>query len=163
MSLKTKPFDITHDDSLYPSVLSEAHCLLQGCLDSNGQEDQNLKSSPIVRQVLVLRRVRPAEAGQSYYYRLETRLTAVGCTCVRPIVNPQLVSSCLSPSRSSTGLPVHLPQFLVGVSTVFLTLFGQSFLSDFPLMLSPLGQVLQQLRLLTLEGDRFLLKDTVVR
>lgn len=52
------------------------------------------------------------------------------------------------------GVQVHLPLLLVGVGAVLLALFGQSFLSDFPLMLPPLGQMLQQLGLLTLEGDR---------
>lgn len=46
--------------------------------------------------------------------------------------------------------PTLLP---VAIGSVLLTLFGQSFLSDFALVLPPLGQVLQQLRLLTLEGD----------
>lgn len=46
-----------------------------------------------------------------------------------------------------------LPQLLVGVSSVLLSFFGQSLLSDFALVLSSLGEVLQQLCLLTLEGD----------
>lgn len=49
---------------------------------------------------------------------------------------------------------MHLPLLLVGVGAVLLAFFGQSFLSDFALVLPPLGQVLQQLRLMTLEGDR---------
>ncbi|XP_022606149.1 interleukin-17F-like [Seriola dumerili] len=88
-SISPWTYNVSHDDSLYPSVLSEAHCLLQGCLDSEGQEDRSLESRPIMHQVLVLRRVRPAGAGQNYHYRLESRLMAVGCTCVRPIVTQQ--------------------------------------------------------------------------
>ena len=38
--------------------------------------------------------------------------------------------------------------------TVLLSLFGLSFLGHFPLMLPSLSQVLQQLRLLTLEDNR---------
>lgn len=51
------------------------------------------------------------------------------------------------------GIQVHLLLLLVSVGAVFLTLFGQSFLSNFTLMLPPLGQVFQQLCLLPLEGD----------
>ena len=69
--------------------MSEAHCLLKGCLDSAGKEDLNLSSRPIMHQVLVLRRVKPAGGAQSYHYRLESRLIAVGCTCVRPMVQIQ--------------------------------------------------------------------------
>ncbi|XP_039989899.1 interleukin 17a/f1 [Xiphias gladius] len=82
-------YNISRDDSLYPSVLSEARCLLQGCLNSEGLEDRNLESRPIMHQVLLLRRVRSAGAEHSYHYRLESRLIAVGCTCVRPIVQQQ--------------------------------------------------------------------------
>lgn len=49
---------------------------------------------------------------------------------------------------------MHLPLLLVGVGAMSLTFFGQSFLSHFSLMLPSLSQVFQQLRLLTLEGDR---------
>lgn len=84
---------ISHDDSLFPPTLSEARCLLHGCLDSEGQEDLSLESRPIMHQVLLLRRVRSAGAesgpGHSYHYRLESRLIAVGCTCVRPIIQHQ--------------------------------------------------------------------------
>ena len=80
---------ISRDDSLFPPVLSEAHCLLHGCLDSEGREDRSLESRPIMHQVLVLRRVRSVEGGHSYHYRLESRLISVGCTCVRPVVKHQ--------------------------------------------------------------------------
>ncbi|GLD55682.1 interleukin-17F-like protein [Lates japonicus] len=88
-SISPWTYNISHDDSLFPPVLSEARCLLQGCLDSQGVEDRNLESRPIMHQVLVLRRVRSAGAGDghSYHYKLESRLIAVGCTCVRPIVH----------------------------------------------------------------------------
>nr|QRW33321.1 Interleckin-17A/F1 [Lateolabrax maculatus] len=88
-----KQLSISHDDSLFPPTLSEARCLLHGCLDSEGQEDLSLESRPIMHQVLLLRRVRSAGAesgpGHSYHYRLESRLIAVGCTCVRPIIQHQ--------------------------------------------------------------------------
>lgn len=52
------------------------------------------------------------------------------------------------------GVRVHPPLLLVGVGSVLLPLFGQSFLGDLALVLPALGQVLQQLCLLTLGGDR---------
>ncbi|XP_076591796.1 interleukin 17a/f1 [Chaetodon auriga] len=92
-SISPWTYNVSYDESLFPPRLSEARCLLQGCLDSQGQEDQNLRSRPIMRQVLLLRRVRSAGAGSgaehSYHFRLESRLVAVGCTCVRPIIQHQ--------------------------------------------------------------------------
>ncbi|XP_072237271.1 interleukin 17a/f1 [Leuresthes tenuis] len=86
-SISPWTYNITTDNSLLTPVMSEAHCLLKGCLDSEGKEDLNLRSRPIMHQVLVLRRVKPA--GGAYLYRLESRLIAVGCTCVRPLVQIQ--------------------------------------------------------------------------
>lgn len=79
---------VTTDDTLFPPFLSEAHCLLQGCLNLQGQEDRNLESRPIMHQVLLLRRIRP-EGSADYHYRLESRLISVGCTCVKPVVRIQ--------------------------------------------------------------------------
>ncbi|XP_060923591.1 interleukin 17a/f1 [Limanda limanda] len=78
----------TPDASLLPPVLSEARCLLQGCLNLEGVEDQSLESRPIMHQAMMLRRVKSA-GGESYHYKLETRLIAVGCTCVRPTITQQ--------------------------------------------------------------------------
>ncbi|CAJ1049951.1 interleukin 17a/f1 [Xyrichtys novacula] len=89
VSISPWTYNTTHDDSMYPPTLSEARCSLKGCLDSEGQEDQSLQSRPIMHQVLVLRRVRSPGSGDSYHYRLESRLIAVGCTCIRPIITPQ--------------------------------------------------------------------------
>ncbi|XP_068449718.1 interleukin 17a/f1 [Clinocottus analis] len=86
-------YNVSHDAALFPPVLSEARCLLRGCLDSEGREDLSLESRPIMHQVLLLRRVTSVGAGPgarpSYHYRLESRLLAVGCTCVRPVVRQQ--------------------------------------------------------------------------
>ncbi|XP_061564129.1 interleukin-17F-like [Cololabis saira] len=85
-----------YNDSVDPSLLtqlSEARCLLRGCLNSSGREDRRLESRPIMHQVLLLRRVKPEGAGprpaHNYHYRLESRLVSVGCTCVRPTVQVQ--------------------------------------------------------------------------
>ncbi|XP_067444804.1 interleukin 17a/f1 [Thunnus thynnus] len=90
-SISPWTYNVSHDASLHPPLLSEAHCLLQGCLDKDGVEDLSLESRPILRQVLLLRRVKSKEAGSepSYHYRMEYRLMAVGCTCVRPIIQHQ--------------------------------------------------------------------------
>ncbi|XP_074523096.1 interleukin 17a/f1 [Halichoeres trimaculatus] len=92
-SISPWTYNYTHDATLFPPVLSEARCLLRGCLDSEGQEDLSLESSPIMHQVLVLRRVRSSGAesgsGDGYHFRLESRLIAVGCTCVRANVKLQ--------------------------------------------------------------------------
>ncbi|XP_063325067.1 interleukin-17F-like [Pelmatolapia mariae] len=87
-SISPWTYNVTTDDTLFPPFLSEAHCLLQGCLNSQGQEDRNLESRPIMHQVLLLRRIRP-EGSADYHYRLESRLISVGCTCVKPVVRIQ--------------------------------------------------------------------------
>lgn len=84
---------VSGEAELFPP-LSEARCLLRGCLDLEGREVHNLESRPILRQVLLLRRVRAepkgaGSQGHGYYFRLESRLVAVGCTCVRPAVLQQ--------------------------------------------------------------------------
>ncbi|XP_034722160.1 interleukin-17F-like, partial [Etheostoma cragini] len=85
---------VSHDDTLFPPVLADARCLLRGCRDSEGREDLNLESRPIMHQVLVLRRVKSPGAGGAggaggHHFRLESRLLAVGCTCVRALVRHQ--------------------------------------------------------------------------
>ncbi|XP_010784610.1 interleukin-17F-like [Notothenia coriiceps] len=82
-------YNITNDATLVPPFLSEARCLLRGCLDLDGVEDLNLESRPIMHQVMMLRRVKSKGAETGYHYRLESRLLAVGCTCVRPTVQYQ--------------------------------------------------------------------------
>uniref|UniRef100_A0A8D0D432 Interleukin 17a/f1 n=1 Tax=Sander lucioperca TaxID=283035 RepID=A0A8D0D432_SANLU len=91
-SISPWTYNVSHDDTRFPRVLSEARCLLRGCRNSEGHEDLNLESRPIMHQVLLLRRVKSTEAGgagHGYHYRLESRLIAVGCTCVKPIVQHQ--------------------------------------------------------------------------
>ncbi|XP_054877001.1 interleukin-17F-like [Poeciliopsis prolifica] len=88
-SISPWTYNTSHDESLFPPTLSEARCLLKGCLDLEGKEDQNLQSRPIWYQVMVLKRVRTEGAEHSYHYRLETRNVPVGCTCVRHMVHVQ--------------------------------------------------------------------------
>ncbi|XP_005815002.2 interleukin-17F-like [Xiphophorus maculatus] len=88
-SISPWTYNTSHDESLFPPTLSEARCLLKGCLDLEGKEDQNLQSRLIWYQVMVLKRVRTEGAEHSYHYRLETRNIPVGCTCVRHMVHVQ--------------------------------------------------------------------------
>ncbi|XP_035808537.1 interleukin 17a/f1 isoform X2 [Amphiprion ocellaris] len=88
-SISPWTYNVSSDDSLFPPVLSEARCLLKGCLDRHGREDQNLESRPIMHQLMMLRRIRSTGAEPSYHYRLEFRRIAVGCTCVRHAVVEQ--------------------------------------------------------------------------
>uniref|UniRef100_A0A672FQN1 Interleukin 17a/f1 n=1 Tax=Salarias fasciatus TaxID=181472 RepID=A0A672FQN1_SALFA len=80
ISISPWTYNVSSEDELYPQQLSQAQCSLQGCL-VGGVEDRSLQSRPIMHEVLVLRRVRPSTQSS---FRLERRLVAVGCTCVRP-------------------------------------------------------------------------------
>ncbi|KAK5914841.1 hypothetical protein CesoFtcFv8_000489 [Champsocephalus esox] len=88
-SISPWTYNITNDATLVPPFLSEARCLLRGCLDLDGVEDLNLESRPIMHQAMLLRRVKSKGAEHGYHYRLESRLLAVGCTCVRPTIQYQ--------------------------------------------------------------------------
>ncbi|XP_072769444.1 interleukin 17a/f1 [Nerophis lumbriciformis] len=87
-SISPWTYNYSQEASVFPPV-SEARCLLRGCLDSNGVEDLNLKSAPILHQVLLLHRLKSEGAEPGYHYRLEPRVIAVGCTCVRDHVRQQ--------------------------------------------------------------------------
>ncbi|XP_037103367.1 interleukin-17F-like [Syngnathus acus] len=90
-SISPWTYNVSQDAALFPPV-SEARCVLRGCLDSSGVEDLRLESRPILHQVLLLRRVKSSGAPphQMRRYRLERRLVAVGCTCVRDQQRPRL-------------------------------------------------------------------------
>ncbi|XP_077420715.1 interleukin 17a/f1 isoform X2 [Vanacampus margaritifer] len=93
-SISPWTYNVSQDASVFPRV-SEARCVLRGCLDANGVEDLRLKSRPILRQVLLLRRLKAStggapQQGLAHRYRLEPRLLAVGCTCVRDQQQQQL-------------------------------------------------------------------------
>ncbi|XP_072546292.1 interleukin 17a/f1 [Salminus brasiliensis] len=74
----------TEDPDLYPPVITSARCLLTGCLNMNGEEILDVESKPILKQILVLRRVKVDE--KNFHFRLEYKTISVGCTCVRPYV-----------------------------------------------------------------------------
>ncbi|XP_061560275.1 interleukin 17a/f1 isoform X2 [Phycodurus eques] len=91
-SISPWTYNVSQDASVFPPV-SEARCVFRGCLDSNGAEDLRLESRPILHQVLLLRRLETSGAPErrdARRYRLEARLIAVGCTCVRHRQQQQL-------------------------------------------------------------------------
>ncbi|XP_041703921.1 interleukin 17a/f1 [Coregonus clupeaformis] len=86
-SISPWTYNTTYDESRFPPFISEVRCSLEGCLNVAGKEDRNLESKPIYHQILVLRKV--MGSGDRYHYRLESKIIAVGCTCVRPSIEHQ--------------------------------------------------------------------------
>ncbi|XP_055729519.1 interleukin 17a/f3 [Salvelinus fontinalis] len=98
-SLSPWTYSDTYDETRVPQHLSQAQCQTSGCLTPDGEEDMGLESKPIIHQTLVLRRVQ-GEKGSSggrkkkgkkkgYFYKLDSEIVNVGCTCVRPSIFPQ--------------------------------------------------------------------------
>ncbi|KAL0969687.1 hypothetical protein UPYG_G00230880 [Umbra pygmaea] len=80
-------YNVTNDDSRFPRGISEVRCTLQGCLNFEGKEDRSLESKPIYHQIIYLRKMVGSE--ENYVYKLESKVIAVGCTCVMPSVQHQ--------------------------------------------------------------------------
>ncbi|XP_031436694.1 interleukin 17a/f1 [Clupea harengus] len=83
-SMSPWEYSFSHDDNRFPPDIAEARCIYTGCLTRSGEEDLDMQSKPIQRQILVLRRV-AGEKGD-YVFKLDYKTVAVGCTCVRPLV-----------------------------------------------------------------------------
>ncbi|KAK6294889.1 hypothetical protein J4Q44_G00341150 [Coregonus suidteri] len=88
----------TYDENRVPQRISQAQCRMSGCLTPEGGEDMGWESKPIVHQTLVLRRVqgkqgsskkRTRKGKKGYFFRLESEIIKVGCTCVIPSILPQ--------------------------------------------------------------------------
>ncbi|XP_048841641.1 interleukin 17a/f3 [Brienomyrus brachyistius] len=79
-------YSYIRDVDLIPEVIPQANCLKEGCLDVNGEEDMNFISKPILRQIMVLRRVYQKSR---IVLKMEKKIISVGCTCVRPVVLSQ--------------------------------------------------------------------------
>ncbi|XP_043916329.1 interleukin-17A-like [Protopterus annectens] len=71
---------INNDPNRYPSSIVEANCLYSGCITTEGQEDKNLISYPIMQEILVIIRIK------KHRYRLEKIKVIVGCTCIYPVI-----------------------------------------------------------------------------
>ncbi|XP_051954110.1 interleukin-17F-like [Xyrauchen texanus] len=87
-SLSPWTYETSYDSSQIPFKISEAKCDKRGCLNENGEEDLGLESKPIFYQIHVLRRVKGKN--KRYALKLESKIISVGCTCVFPIVVPQI-------------------------------------------------------------------------
>ncbi|KAL1771472.1 interleukin-17A [Sigmodon hispidus] len=71
------------DPDRYPSVIWEAQCRHQRCVNAEGKLDHHMNSVLIQQEILVLRR-EPGNCPLSF--RMEKMLVGVGCTCVSAIV-----------------------------------------------------------------------------
>ncbi|KAJ7991130.1 hypothetical protein DPEC_G00294060 [Dallia pectoralis] len=80
-------YNTTTDERWFPNSISEVKCTLKGCLNTSGQEDRSLESKPIYHQILVLKKVMGSP--ERYHFRLESKVIAVGCTCVKPSIEYQ--------------------------------------------------------------------------
>ncbi|PIO33854.1 Interleukin-17F [Aquarana catesbeiana] len=76
------PWEYSYDvnNNRFPSTIAEAKCLHTGCLDAEGKVDINLNSVPISQEILVIHR---EMKGCVPTFKLEKKMVAVGCTCVR--------------------------------------------------------------------------------
>ncbi|PIO33855.1 hypothetical protein AB205_0149070 [Aquarana catesbeiana] len=68
-----------------PSVIPEARCRHDGCVDEKGNVDPTLISVPIKQEILVLHR----EKGCLPTLKLEKKIVTVGCTCAQPTMEKQ--------------------------------------------------------------------------
>ncbi|MEJ1285189.1 interleukin 17A [Cricetulus griseus] len=77
------PHSRNEDPDRYPSVIWEAECRHQRCVNAEGKLDHHMNSVLIQQEILVLRR-EPENCPVSF--RMEKMLVGVGCTCVSSIV-----------------------------------------------------------------------------
>ncbi|KAL7872713.1 hypothetical protein AOLI_G00117840 [Acnodon oligacanthus] len=83
-SISPWEYTLVRDSGYIPEVIPTAKCLLTGCLNTKGEEILDVESKPIMRQILVLKKVKADE--KSYQLKLAYKTISVGCTCVRPYV-----------------------------------------------------------------------------
>ncbi|XP_040203362.1 interleukin-17A-like [Rana temporaria] len=84
----TSPWDYSQDINYnrIPSIITEAKCRHDGCVDAEGSVDLNLNSVPIRQEILVLHR---EMKGCVPTFKLEKKLVTVGCTCAQPTMEKQ--------------------------------------------------------------------------
>ncbi|OCT81399.1 hypothetical protein XELAEV_18028219mg [Xenopus laevis] len=80
------PTSYDMDHNRFPTMIAEAKCRYNNCLDSEGNLDLSVNSVPIKQEILVLRR---EMKGCTPSFKLEKKMVTVGCTCVRPEVKEQ--------------------------------------------------------------------------
>ncbi|XP_077346472.1 interleukin-17A-like [Lithobates pipiens] len=83
----SSPWDYSQDVDYnrIPSVITEARCRYDGCVDAKGNVDLKLNSVPIKQEILVLHR----EKGCFPTLKLEKKMVTVGCTCAQPTMQKQ--------------------------------------------------------------------------
>uniref|UniRef100_A0A8C5MR93 Uncharacterized protein n=1 Tax=Leptobrachium leishanense TaxID=445787 RepID=A0A8C5MR93_9ANUR len=75
-------FSLNIDPNRYPYVISEANCHSFSCIDSDGTQNPDLTSVPILQDIMVLNK---EQRDCAIVFKLETQRVTVGCTCVRPV------------------------------------------------------------------------------
>ncbi|XP_055461742.1 interleukin-17A [Psammomys obesus] len=85
LNRSTSPWTLhrNEDPDRYPSVIWEAQCRHQRCVNAEGKLDHHMNSVLIQQEILVLRR-EPEKC--PFSFRLDKMLVGVGCTCVSSIV-----------------------------------------------------------------------------
>ena len=77
------PCSRNEDPDRYPSVIWEAQCRHQRCVNAEGKLAHHMNSVLIQQEILVLKR-EPESC--PFTFRVEKMLVGVGCTCVASIV-----------------------------------------------------------------------------
>ncbi|XP_077154482.1 interleukin-17D [Ranitomeya variabilis] len=81
-SISPWAYRITYNPTRYPKYIPEAYCLCKGCLTGlYGEEDLNLRSTPVYMPTVILRRTSSCTGGR-YVYVEDYITIPVGCTCV---------------------------------------------------------------------------------
>ncbi|XP_034377819.1 interleukin-17A [Arvicanthis niloticus] len=85
LNRSTSPWTLhrNEDPDRYPSVIWEAQCRHQRCVNAEGKLDHHMNSVLIQQEILVLKR-EPENC--PFTFRVEKMLVGVGCTCVSSIV-----------------------------------------------------------------------------
>ncbi|XP_031224667.1 interleukin-17A [Mastomys coucha] len=85
LNRSTSPWTLhrNEDPDRYPSVIWEAQCRHQRCVNAEGKLDHHMNSVLIKQEILVLKR-EPESC--PFTFRVEKMLVGVGCTCVSSIV-----------------------------------------------------------------------------
>ncbi|XP_021032148.1 interleukin-17A [Mus caroli] len=85
LNRSTSPWTLhrNEDPDRYPSVIWEAQCRHQRCVNAEGKLDHHMNSVLIQQEILVLKR-EPESC--PFTFRVEKMLVGVGCTCVASIV-----------------------------------------------------------------------------
>lgn len=85
LNRSTSPWTLSRneDPDRYPSVIWEAQCRHQRCVNAEGKLDHHMNSVLIQQEILVLKR-EPEKC--PFTFRVEKMLVGVGCTCVSSMV-----------------------------------------------------------------------------